>query len=674
MPADRKNIVKRQYLRAGCAECKRRKIKCDEVHPTCGTCARVQAHCVYPAPNHKNRPRRSRNGHPHAAAGAEHVAEDVRTEREPDLDMLLFENVFDDANTLVNEIAGYDVSVAEQMAQQQPGDMKPFHLRIILNQPHENFVFDEHELEAYLKDSDIRNTPQLAHLWTQFGREAPPEELNNIQITEKIMDTHHLNAEEREYFYDTAVGQGVYYIYPFAPNVENNEVMHVLLGYSLVFKYLVYALIAMRALCCFTSTGDPRHDRNQKKFTAICMRLLVAAFGDLKNDEYQLWNIEALILTVLVLTVLFLDMNFVDTKQPPVLWMLHLKDARLLLIKYNNIKLQSHYMRPDSPGITLAKLLFFCYEWFSKMSLPGAQISQDDLADLWLITGNGTLNDLDQPTLEKLGVVIPSTSTHNGFNLFNSLNHEVIAIVYKILDLIAGLNVDASNGELSQKDPVSIASIMASLSSAFDERIVDGTSPDNLFLIPKSNTAHPHFPQDVHRVVLPSSAYGVDSDSPDRPVYSYCDMALRLHLYFLYLKVLTSPGLLILPRSHPMIAKTVRAVLLLMFFLKPKTDPSYRPILAFAETTRYYLPRCLFDYRAIMIQLPFRLCIDLTDNPDDFEKLELFFKGLLKLGCGSCTLALKRIAKNREKARDRARTPHDTPSDLDYLAEGYPIF
>lgn len=53
-------IVKRRYSRAGCMECKRRKIKCDEVHPTCGNCQRVKFPCVYPAANKAKKVRSSR--------------------------------------------------------------------------------------------------------------------------------------------------------------------------------------------------------------------------------------------------------------------------------------------------------------------------------------------------------------------------------------------------------------------------------------------------------------------------------------------------------------------------------------------------------------------------------------------------------------------------------------
>lgn len=275
-PEPRKVIVKRRYSRAGCIECKRRKIKCDEVHPTCGNCQRVKFPCVYPTANSGNKPRRAKEvkkealptlpqeqeeheddrirqdrtnvmhhdfhqqpanavGMPTPAPsatnpGLPHHASDPRGGfngfshlhgslslglptttasgisplpqlsiipnndstnlsgsplpplfRLPDivqddgqLDMLLFENVLDDANTLVHGLATFDVlgndGILQLSAQSTPdgAHLKPFHSDIILNEAStDNHLFNEAQLQDYLRyGTDLDRKPEGSH----FGK------------------------------------------------------------------------------------------------------------------------------------------------------------------------------------------------------------------------------------------------------------------------------------------------------------------------------------------------------------------------------------------------------------------------------------------------------------------------------------------------------------------------
>lgn len=700
-----RRIVKRRYSRAGCIECKRRKIKCNEEHPICGNCARVKFPCVYPDDTQYNRPRRQRHNPTTNTTTPEEVTassladstvkmEDIQNTKIDVLDtMLLFENVFDDASTLVHGLADFDMTAMDHASAMSDGSMsgastngngnaKPFSPSTILNGPSkDNVFFDEIELEDYLKNgTDIGTNPELAHMWNQFSVHMsaplePEHEYTNVELIAKITEHYKLSKEELEYFRTVSCRDLFFYIYPFASSIDNNEVMYVLLEYLMVFKYLVYALIALGASCLFTITGDRKHDHNQKKYTAICMRLLVAAFGDLKSNEYSLWHIEGLILTVLALTMLFSDMSFVDTTQVPVSWISHLKEARELLIKYNSVKSKSNANKPDSPGITIARLLFFCFDWMSKLSMPVREITTEDLNDLWLLSGDTSFKGLEPlayyRTMLKLGVMIPETDTHSGFNLFLTFTKEVISTVYRIIDVVSACNSEG----LLQVAPEKITEIMAQIDLAFQQKIVPGIKAENNYLIEKTNPAHPQYADVANRIILPLSAYGkdVDCEGSETLYYSWCDIAQRLHVYFLYLKVLTSPGLLYLPRSHPMIKSTVKEVLELMFFLKPKCI-TFRPELAVAESPNYYLCKSLFDYRAIMVQLPFRMCLDLTDNEDEFEKLELFFRGLVKFGSGNCTMAVARAKKNRAAARKRKAEGGKEGNDLNYLAEGYPVY
>lgn len=796
----KKVIVKRRYSRSGCIECKRRKIKCDEVHPTCGNCQRVKFPCVYPAPkiSKSRRPRNQKiavlpplsrdlkthqeerydglhsNNSPQTFEGSangslssesgdapttssslasntalqpayQHEAQhgmsnlpfgdpnmtmphanllsyppqpqigatgNFQTHTNtslpalppitaiPDgrddahLDMLLFENVLDDANTLVNSLATFDVlggdNVLSLSTQSTPdGNLKPFHSDIILNgNPSDNHFINEAELQDYLRyGTDVEGNPEGNRFLHMFNGNMPdlmPQEQrnepSNEDLLERVNQTYRLSSEELEYFRLVVCKELVLFMYPFAPTTKDNKIMHVLLEYLLMFKYLVHALIALGASCLFTITKNSKHDRNQKRATAICMKLLVQAFTDLGDNEESLRHIEGLILTVLILTLLFSDISIVDASTVPVSWISHLNKARSLLIKYRSVKQQIQNHQPDSPGITIAKLIFFEFDWISKLGLPTSQITKGSIRDIHLLVDSpqiGHESFVQQTMLRKLGVLIPPTSTHTGFNLFSTITNEVSLSLFKLLDVIANLN----DGNQKQASPEEIGDIMALIHNVSLQQIIPNLSAENQFLIPHENPAHPDFTDLSRKIILPSSAYAKDTDDVnDIKYYSYCDLIHRSHYLVLNLKAYTSPGIIHLPRSHTMIKRLVDQTLKLMFFLKRKSDPCYDQNLVVVELEHYWLSKSLFDFRAIMMQLPFRMTVDLTDNEDDFEKLDLFFRGLVKFGGGSGIQAVARARQNREAARKRKEIEKTNgatgtaPDDMKYLTLVFPIY
>lgn len=65
-PIPRKGHTK---SRGGCANCKKRKVKCDEVSPACGACRRLGYDCLYYENRLQVRPRREEPAAAAAAAG-----------------------------------------------------------------------------------------------------------------------------------------------------------------------------------------------------------------------------------------------------------------------------------------------------------------------------------------------------------------------------------------------------------------------------------------------------------------------------------------------------------------------------------------------------------------------------------------------------------------------------
>lgn len=257
-----KVIVKRKYSRAGFIECKRRKVKCDEVLPSCGICVKTGKECTYAAPKpNKKRPPvpESFKEQSSVESSAMGSLSELFSVQEPSngrgsADMLLFENVFDDANTLVNGLLDFEDFVLDDPLSLQPQvegrDLKLFHSNIILNGNNVGMYSSDKQLKSYLKGTDILQNPELAKSWYQFdltmrdGDESDrKEEISNVQLTRRIVQIHGLTPVELKYFESIAVGNFVLYMFPFASNIENNEVMPILLEYLMVFKYLVYALI-----------------------------------------------------------------------------------------------------------------------------------------------------------------------------------------------------------------------------------------------------------------------------------------------------------------------------------------------------------------------------------------------------------------------------------------------
>lgn len=744
----KRGIKKRKYSRNGCLECKRRKIKCDEDQPSCGHCSRIEHDCVYPDADAPKKPRKPRvsirskqfqfvsndiyskelkkmkqsylhdvdevsanslptvdstNGNKPFNGLATPALEPVIApppgtdilQMPTEIDDFSFENMLDDANSLVHGLADFDI-LDLNLSARQPNSLKPFHSNIILNTPNNNNVFDENELESYLKDtSPTFSHPDLESVWNSIPiidtpRQNFKHEQSNLELIEKIILIYKLSDPEIAYFKEITYTDLIFYIYPYGTSVEDDEIIRILLEYIRGFKYLLYAMIALSASCCFTKTNDPVHERNYKKYSTICMKLLVGAFGELKSNKNLLRNIEGLVLTVIILAMIFADVACMDFSNVSNSWTSHLNGARDLISKYNKAKFQlASKDSSESPGITIAKLLYFNYDWISKLNTSPEILNTYEFSNNSIFLDSSHFGYAENPqfhnALRKLGVLTPATATLSCFNLYLTLTEEVVYAIEELIVVTRKTKTGCTGTEYRQIEPMELMKVMRLIDEAAKQEIVPliKTSPD--MSIPLASPGHPDFPENGRKVYLPPAAYAEDYDDEGKKFYySTCDVSQQLHVYFLYLKVLTTPGLLYLPRRHPMIKETVKKVLGLMYFIKLKTSPNYKPENVLLESEHYYLSKQLFDFKAMMNQLTFRICAELTDDLDDFERLELYFNGLLKLSNGSATFALDRLSVARERAIERNKKKKasgklDTADLFDetdhvYSVESYPVY
>lgn len=686
-------IKKRKYSRQGCIECKRRKIKCDEAKPACDNCQKVDHVCQYPDANAPKKPRKPRSPNKRRPEGAYETQIDRMRQSYTAVkdgnqthgllnfpqnnnfpqEGFSYDAILDDATSLINGLADFDM--LDFSSVDNKGLLKPFHSNIILNSPHS---LTEEELLTYLHDppTDV-DWPALVSL--------PRPRTSNIGLIDKIALHYRLSEVEVMYLKEITFTDLAFYIYPFGVDAETNPVFRILLEYCLGFKYLLYSVIALSASCLHNRDPDATHQLAQEKYTTICMRLLVGAFTKIKSDNHLLRDIEGLVLTVVVLAMIFADFAEICTDDGSRSWTSHLNGARDLLIKYNRARNQEFGPKlADSSGITLAKLMFFNYDWISKLNTSPKNLAELEVYhdNIFLDTGhfsqetNPQLHEL----LKNLGLLTPASPTASEFNLYSTLTEEVVYGMEYMARLIRSTKLGCQNNEFNQVGAIEISHLMTLVEAASRQSIIPGIKDYPDFKIPLDNPGHPEYPDLASKLYLPEEAYlVVTNDDGSTDYYSCCDMSQQLHVLFLYLKLFTTPGLLYLPRRHPMIRDTIKKTLKLMYFLKPKSDPLYVPENVFDETEHYFLLKKLFNFRVIMAQLPFRIISDLTDDMDDFERLELFFLGLKKLSNGSANFALERNEANRKAALERHARRQASGKEFDetdhkYQAEAYPVF
>lgn len=709
LPDEKTKLKKRKYSRNGCIECKRRKTKCDEEKPQCSSCQRLQNPCVYPDKNAPKKPRKPRGPNQGAVSALadgnyskelgkiresyskqtsetsetpERLDSNLSSAAVPNLhrdlgnDLLLdnqhmgsiqqvqssgndtpdgFFNILNDANLLVSGLADFDVFDLNPSIMAADTGLKPFHSNIILNRPAANPFFDENELSAYL---DTNNTDMDGLLDVIFRDNTnlvntngfiPPEpqQQNNLDLIERIICQYGLKDAEERYFRSVAYSELVFYVNPFGWDYRSDRVMRVFLEYLYGFKYLLYALLALLSLLEYTKTLDRIHDRNQKKYTTICMRLLVLAFDGLKDSVHLLRNIEGLVLTVLTLTMTLADVTFVDTDHAAGLWVEHLNGARDLLTKYNKIK-ERDIHSAQSNGILVAKLLFYSYEFICRLGAPLDQVDVNETI-LSLLLEEGpfgmTRSAETNAALHHLGIFFGSPSLL-GFNVYLACTADVVKAALEVLKLVQYTR-RCEPGHYRQVPPAEVLRVMAMVEEALKQQIVPGIGPD--FVIKRDLPAHPEY-TGADKVALPPVAFGTDVGAgPDgsNVYYLFFDLAQQLQTYFIYMKLLGTPGLMCLPRHHPFLRAIIARVMEMLVFVRPKSDLNYRPENVVAESENYYLLKALFDYKAVMIQLVYRVVLHFTDDLDIFERLELFFEGLVKLCVGSAYVAVLINKRNR---------------------------
>ncbi|RLV93784.1 Lysine biosynthesis regulatory protein LYS14 [Spathaspora sp. JA1] len=646
MESNKPIIKKRKYSRGGCLECKRRKIKCDETKPSCLYCVRMKKPCSYKPNTTANHTSNSLSIRFYNSTGEFTKSEDSASVASDPLidslneDPLFFSNI-------------------------DPNDLQ------LLFDDATSLIHDSHDLFQLTDFDQLLNTvkseePPIAREPPVI--EQPPIISNNIKVpTNKDLLASTLNGMVRnidESYLNTLTQTDLnYHLFPYSVSPDSNPVIRILLQYSKGCRYLLYSMLASSATFQYIKTRNEDHNKYRELYISQSLRYLTEAFPEGSGNHQDgtiMVDFEKLLLTVLLLASIFTATTYLRkiNNSHKTSWKSHLLHVKDLLMQYTKITSSKGYM---SDGLALAKTWFFAIESMAELNDPlggtliydkknsnnnkniieiDSELDVSDTSRLWLETGyfNRGSNPEYHDALVKIGVLtdmnlpIPSQ-----FNLFIGFSIEIVQIIDEITKCLDLLRETPKN----QVSSIMLVKIMALIDKARNNYFVPQVNKSGDYSIPIESAGHPDY-IGVDKLNLPLSCFAQYGST----YYSWFDMNEQLVIDEMLLRTLTTPGLLLLPRTHPLIDELKQKMLKSMFFIKPKQSHINEPVLCQSE--HFYLPSNLFTARAIMIEASIGRLSRILDQDIEFEQIELYFTGLIKLGNGSSKMALEMVKRLRK--------------------------
>lgn len=238
---------KRKYSRNGCAECKRRKIKCGEESPKCGYCTKTGKLCVYNQLKFK---------------GASPKHKSAFMHEKPDL--------LDEASSIIAEL---NELIALEMPENQGfspsiDNLTPYYPTQVVS-------------DDYLESLLSFNEDSWKSLASYFGFD---------QSSVHSTYLSYLVTEVQPFFF------------PLTPSLSNSRMTRVLFRQAKDHDFLLNAMLASSADYYFMKTNDQRHAGMYSYYLSLCFKSLGAILS--QKDEI-LANVESTLLTTLVLAAVF---------------------------------------------------------------------------------------------------------------------------------------------------------------------------------------------------------------------------------------------------------------------------------------------------------------------------------------------------------------------------------
>lgn len=515
---------------------------------------------------------------------------------------------------------------------------------------------------------------------------------SNTQLIDRCITENSLEEPHVKYLKTLTNTDLSYHLYPFASLIESNEVMKLLLTYLAKCPYLLTSLLAISATFQFNQTGRLVHDTARQKYIMVCFKSLNGAFTEnsvSENIEMLTSNIEKLLLTVLILSSYFTATNFILDENVLTSWKAHLRGARDLLLHYGRINLDAYQSQNQfmSGGLALAKCWFFAIESSAALhsSLGGslAKLGGEPSIELdeenvpygssnlpfdseKLIYWESGVFDADihpayHAALQRVNMLC-SSPTSSEFNLFWGFTSRTVRAI-----LLYSSIMDSIRTKGYERVPMKwIVHLFRMIDDCSGEIIVPGVKRKT-FEIPITSRGHPDYSSSgpEPKLLFPVSCYVPDVDeNGNKLVFSWFDASHQLHLDNFLIKLMVQSTFLNLPRNHPHVQEQLNRLFSGFFFIKKKSSANYHAEKdrIIVESDNYYLCSTTFDNRCVMIQSIFRTLSTIVIREEEFEQIELFFMGLVKLGNGSSLSSLDMVARFKEQ---RKQKQSENAGDLD---------
>ncbi|CUM66505.1 uncharacterized protein PRCAT00004171001 [Priceomyces carsonii] len=620
---------KRHYSRLGCLECKKRRLKCDEIKPKCTHCVKYLKQCLYLHPvkfsklrtvvledamfvpysteqktNQKDKRRARILPQTISKVNVDNtraIAKDMKVgPKNPYMTLNFDEN----KQKLIESQEDID-SMYKSTAQNFLADVLSEVDQLLLDEvsllthglsDNMTFINDLELLNEALSPRDI------------FFDVGHPEseiiEANDARI-QHLIASHDKIADHKNYL---RLFQDKYslWIMPFSSESEN-VCSSILLGRALKFPFLAFAIISMTARYESFCHGDPTDKYYQKYYFKLCCEDFSRIF---KVKSHIPEYIEPLILTTLLLvtdSVAFVNGN----------WRSHLKAAQVLFAKYVDI------YKKTSAAILLSTIWFATFELLAVGVNPvgGSITLQEEFAKIIKACGNSENGELSV----HLGLIMA-----NGYNVFFGCSAETL----NLFSVFAQVTIKIKKNDRGKVAHNDLAMLISEVGKASETYLA---SRDGL--IKRNN---PYHPNNATGMLLPVSTYGYADDF----IFSWFDVSDKAHIKALYLKMLCEENFLNLSIDDKLVQGLVKDILdCCLFFRSIYITEEFKVDEYFEKNPGSTL--CL-DRRLLMVHWPLLTCglccIDVIDR----LKIEIFFKGMIKMGARSLESSFN-VIKNKWK-------------------------